>query len=324
MATHRLSFGRLVKHFSSSAPKKKMVPLTDFDRNIVEEVRRILPDVSAEHHKGQHGRIGIIGGSEEYTGAPYFAGISALRVGADLVHIFCAKDASQAIKSYSPDLIVHPLLDRTDAVQEITKWLERLHVLVIGPGLGQNPLVMDNVRQLLQTDPMKNLKLIIDADGLKLFEDLKGISGLSGILTPNAIEFQRLFPTGIENVDDIWPKDGSRFVIMKKGKRDQIYDSVRSQLILNGAEFEGSGRRCGGQGDLLSGSIATLLHWASLIPPEKVPHLNPAIVACQGASLLIKLCNFHAFTRLGRGTLAADMIEEIPLVFHKYFEQKIE
>lgn len=62
-------------------------------------------------HKGEAGRIGVIGGSLEYTGAPYYAGIAALKFGADLCHVFCPKAASIPLKCYSPELIVHPILD---------------------------------------------------------------------------------------------------------------------------------------------------------------------------------------------------------------------
>lgn len=92
--------------------------------------RNAIPKMSSERHKGQYGRIGVVGGSLEYTGAPYFAAISALRVGADLAHVFCQQEAAVVIKSYSPELIVHPLLDRVDAIDLITPWLQRLHVLV--------------------------------------------------------------------------------------------------------------------------------------------------------------------------------------------------
>lgn len=71
----------------------------------------LVPKLTNGMHKGEAGRIGIIGGSLEYTGAPYYAGIAALKVGCDLVHIFCPSSAAVAIKSYSPELIVHPLLD---------------------------------------------------------------------------------------------------------------------------------------------------------------------------------------------------------------------
>ena len=66
------------------------------------------------------------------TGAPYFAAISGLKTGADLVHVFCEQQAGQVIKSYSPELIVHPVLDTEYVLEEIDQWLPRLHCAVIG------------------------------------------------------------------------------------------------------------------------------------------------------------------------------------------------
>eukprot|EP00897_Mesotaenium_endlicherianum_P008368 jgi/Mesen1/755/ME000110S_11022 len=73
-------------------------------------IRVFIPALAQGSRKGQAGKIAVIGGCREYTGAPYFAAISALRLGADLSHVFCAKDAAVVIKSYSPELIVHPVL----------------------------------------------------------------------------------------------------------------------------------------------------------------------------------------------------------------------
>lgn len=50
------------------------------------------------------------------------------------------------IKSYSPELIVHPVLDSPDAVREVEKWLPRLHALVVGPGLGRDDVLLGNVK----------------------------------------------------------------------------------------------------------------------------------------------------------------------------------
>lgn len=90
----------------------------------------VIPKLCNDKYKGQNGRIGIVGGSLEYTGAPYFAAMTAMRVGADLSHVFCHAKAATVIKSYSPDLIVHPLLDLDDAVEQIKPWIDRLHVVV--------------------------------------------------------------------------------------------------------------------------------------------------------------------------------------------------
>ena len=114
--------------------------------SILEAIKQAIPPLVETKYKGQAGRIGVVGGSKEYTGAPYFAAISALKVGCDLSHVFCTSAASPVIKSYSPELIVHPLLDEVDALNEFLQWLPRLHVLVVGPGLGRNSQILSVVK----------------------------------------------------------------------------------------------------------------------------------------------------------------------------------
>ena len=129
-----------------------------------------VPLLVPSAYKGQMGRIGVIGGSADYTGAPYYAAESALKFGADLVFVFCAKEAAIPIKSYSPELMVTPfyeegnILSVTAAnhqddscpsdtssrskqeaidvmvqgiVDKVSSFFPRLHSLVIGPGLGR-------------------------------------------------------------------------------------------------------------------------------------------------------------------------------------------
>lgn len=91
----------------------------------------IIPPLSYSKHKGDNGKIGVIGGSEEYSGAPFYAGMTALKTGADLVHIFCAPCACSSIKSYSPELIVHPSLTQ-DSFPYITRMASVLNAFVIG------------------------------------------------------------------------------------------------------------------------------------------------------------------------------------------------
>jgi len=72
--------------------------------------RTILP-LTPRSHKGSSGRLAIVGGSARYTGAPYFASMAALKVGSDLVTVFCASEASIPIKCYSPELMVAPVYE---------------------------------------------------------------------------------------------------------------------------------------------------------------------------------------------------------------------
>ena len=133
-----------------------------------EKLRLLVPDLdSSKFHKGQAGKIGVVGGCEEYTGAPYFAAMSALRMGADLAHVFCAEGAGHVIKSYSPELIVHPYMREggsgsngdthtaydaelvTEAMEKIEPWLDRMSALVVGPGLGRDPTMCETAKRII-------------------------------------------------------------------------------------------------------------------------------------------------------------------------------
>ena len=66
--------------------------------NLAKLDRRIIPKMKFDLHKGEMGRIGVIGGCSLYTGAPFYAGMSALRAGGDLCSIFTSSDAAVPIK----------------------------------------------------------------------------------------------------------------------------------------------------------------------------------------------------------------------------------
>lgn len=281
-----------------------------------EQIRCLAPKLSLDMHKGQAGRIGIVGGSIEYTGAPYFAGITGLKLGADLIHVFCAKEASAVIKSYSPELIVHPLLD--DNIEKVTPWLERLHVLVIGPGLGRDKKILDNVEKLIETCRKLNKPLVIDADGLFLVttkpDVIKNYPNV--ILTPNVVEFSRLFGENCKDIsvlaEEITKKFGRNCVVVKKGKIDEII----SGCYRANCAVIGSARRCGGQGDLLSGSLAVFYNWAILKNKDE----TSIFAACYAACKLTRECNARAFKKFGRSMTTSDMIQEIGEVFKDSFD----
>lgn len=71
--------------------------------------------LAGSSHKGQHGKVSVLGGNREFTGAPFYSAMSAMQVGADYGNVFCSPGASTVIKSYAPELIVHPcMLDLKD------------------------------------------------------------------------------------------------------------------------------------------------------------------------------------------------------------------
>uniref|UniRef100_A0A914V265 ATP-dependent NAD(P)H-hydrate dehydratase n=1 Tax=Plectus sambesii TaxID=2011161 RepID=A0A914V265_9BILA len=125
----------------ANIPQSKSLHSTEGGKELLKCVQSLFPKLDEKNKKGDCGRIAVIGGSQEYTGAPYFAAISSLKFGADILHVFCPKEAATVIKSYSPELIVHPLLsvgNGDNKWKEIFDWLDRVNAVVIGPGLGRN------------------------------------------------------------------------------------------------------------------------------------------------------------------------------------------
>ncbi|XP_062862175.1 ATP-dependent (S)-NAD(P)H-hydrate dehydratase isoform X2 [Trichomycterus rosablanca] len=295
--------------------------------NILPLVKNTIPPLTSKKHKGQDGRIGVIGGCREYTGAPYFAAISALKIGADLSHVFCTRDAATVIKSYSPELIVHPVLDSPGAVEEIEKWLPRLHSLVVGPGLGREDNLLKNAKEIIEKSKTRGIPIIIDADGLWLVaKDPSIIQGYQRcILTPNFMEFSRLCEAmhhvSLDGTDlRVTAQQLSialgNVTMLLKGEEDIITDG--NQVLT--CSQEGSGRRCGGQGDLLSGSLGVFSHWTFSSTLNATEGMNPTLVAAFGAASLTRQCNRQAFHKYGRATTTTDMIQEISTAFRRLFE----
>ncbi|XP_037081436.1 ATP-dependent (S)-NAD(P)H-hydrate dehydratase-like isoform X2 [Pollicipes pollicipes] len=293
---------------------------------LVHSLRAVVPTLRSGLHKGQAGRIGIIGGSAEYTGAPFYAAMASMRAGADLAHVFCPRDAAAALKAYSPDLIVHPVLDGPDPVAQVREWAPRLSALVIGPGLGRERHALDAAARLVEALRPLELPMVFDADALWLLTQqpdlVRGYH--SAVLTPNAIEFARLYKAVMhEELDvDCYGEQHARALsrelgdvaLVKKGHKDLL---ACGDTALWCAE-PSSPRRCGGQGDLLAGTLGTLLHWTRSANQSLA--VDPRLLAAYGACALTRRASRLTFERLGRSMLASDMLAQV----HPAFEQLLE
>ncbi|CAD5123854.1 DgyrCDS12160 [Dimorphilus gyrociliatus] len=296
--------------------------------NILQSIRQCVPVLSENLYKGNCGRLGVVGGCREYTGAPYFAAITILKMGGDLSHVFCAEAAAPVIKSYSPELIVHPVLDSPDVDSEIKKWIPKLHSIVIGPGLGREEKLLNTTSKVIEAIRTLEKPMVIDADGvycisdrLNLVKDNKNL-----ILTPNAVEFNNLFQKvhgrkfeGDEGLDEAVKSTCLALggvTIVRKGAEDVISDGTHT---LRCSE-KGSTRRCGGQGDLLSGSMALFLAWISA-SKNNLP-LPATVLAAFGGCVLTRQCSLAGFKRFGRSMTTTDMISCIHECFEKTFEHK--
>ena len=164
--------------------------------------RSLVPPLAPTAYKGQAGKVAVIGGSAEYTGAPFYAAISALKLGADLSHVFCDAQAAVPIKCYSPELIVHGCLQAGETsheaqqqqAEEVCKWFPALSALVVGPGLGRDPALQAVAAMVVERAVSMSLPCVIDADGLRIvLERPQLVKGSPWtVLTPNKPEYARL------------------------------------------------------------------------------------------------------------------------------------
>ncbi|WIA21854.1 hypothetical protein OEZ85_004230 [Tetradesmus obliquus] len=289
---------------------------------LVAAVKDIVPILDSSSYKGQSGKVGVMGGCREYTGAPFFAATSSLRMGCDLAYVFCTPAAAPVIKGYSPELIVLPdLIDTEESSKllaegsrsaltglhhlggdcwsegdtyltkrfndNIRPWLERLSVLIIGPGLGSDAWVGRCMRETVAAARELNLPLIIDGSGLNFVAETPEIvAGYSScILTPNIAEFGRLAKAvGVELPGKIgvhWQQQSRELaaalggpLLLSKGREDVITDGTQLLLV----QADGSPRRCGGQGDVLTD---TPLVWVDT--PKR---LRSMLQQLQGAAVI--------------------------------------
>lgn len=314
--------------------------MTSTQSKAIEILQRIVPwaieknsskPIYRANHKGVRGRIGIVGGARDYAGAPYFASISSMRLGADLAYVICSSSASNAIKSYSPELIVTPLLDCPSDIEfadETSCLLDRLHALIIGPGLGRERHLINRAKKLIKGAKDRMLPLVLDADGLILVTEDPSLvrSYPKALLTPNRIELQRL-ANSLPNASKLDLRDASlseikelvkrcseelQVSILAKGSVDIIHSYPEGLQLCTDSAL-GSNRRCGGQGDILSGLAGVYLHWIQQANSdsngEKVD--EPIVWAAYLAALTTRKTNELAFRDRRHGMLASDMIDKL-------------
>lgn len=195
-------------------------------------------------HKGDGGRVLVVGGGP-YQGAPYLAGLAALRAGADLVLV-----ATPSPLPY-PDVITLPVGENgwVGRLDELKAEAEKADAAVIGNGLGAD------AAQVARALAPHCRAAVFDADALRPPLPVARAT----VYTPHAGEFERSF--GARPPDDLAgrgravraaAKDG---VVLLKGPVDTISDGERVRFNRTGTPA----MTVGGTGDVLAGVVGALL-----------------------------------------------------------------
>jgi len=270
--------------------------------------------------------------------------MASAKLGADMSHVICEPGAGAVIKTYSPNLMVHPYMrqqknfgekETIDSISdEVVAMLDRLHVVVIGPGLGRDPAMQETCARVITAAKKKGVSFVLDADGLYLAQTrpelVKGYKDC--ILTPNVVEFGRLAKS--QNID-VASEDPTKLceklakafggvTIIQKGSVDYISNGSHT-LISSG---EGGLKRSGGQGDTLTGSLATLLAYRKAYLERIWDHDNDMssdellTLCAYGGSAITRECSRLAFKEKGRSLQAGDLTEHVHTAFMDVIGEK--
>ncbi|MFN3804159.1 MAG: NAD(P)H-hydrate dehydratase [Pyrobaculum sp.] len=258
--------------------------------------------------KGDHGRVLIIGGSLEYSGAPVYVAKAALRGGVDLAVIAAPEPAAYAAKTHGPEVIATPLrgerLSRSH-VPQVIKLAEKFDVVAIGPGLGTEEETPEAVREI-HTALAGKKPLVIDADAIKALAGIRA-EGVA-VFTPHAGEFKVLTgveaPLELERRAEVAREWAERLgaVILLKGRYDVISDGRRVKINATGTPA----MTVGGTGDVLTGLVAAFLTKSS-------DPLEAAAVAAFVNGLAGELAAGESFH-----ITATDLLEKIPAVIKRF------
>jgi len=268
-----------------------------------------LPRPKPGSHKGDNGRVLVVGGGP-FTGAPALAGMAAMYAGADLAHIAVPGPAAVPVACYSPNLIVHPLIDKvivSEDLDVIQKLMKKCDVAVIGPGLGDDSKAQDAVAEIIHKC---TLPMVIDAEALNAVKkNPKIIARKKVILTPHRGEFQKL--TGVRLAEDPEKRKDQVYqaakklgvTLLVKGPIDVISDGKDSRLNRTGNDA----MTVGGTGDVLAGISGALL-------AKGVGTFH----AAQLAAFINGVAGEIAFQEMSYGLLATDVAGKIPYVLRRY------
>lgn len=231
------------------------------------EAYDVLPVRQSQSNKGTYGKVLLICGSKDMTGAAVLAGKGAYRIGAGLVTL-CIPECIQKVVQQSLFEAVTLCYDGgdymgTDDQDKIIKQLKKADAVVFGPGMGQNNIVKELLSLALKYCPSP---IVIDADGLNNLaqnqELLKNLEDHEVVITPHPGEMSRLIEKPISYVVNHslqvareFSKKYGVITVLKSARTIIAHPDGRININCSG----NNGMATGGSGDVLAGIIGGLI-----------------------------------------------------------------
>jgi len=280
-------------YISMMFPKTKGADVVDIgypewleERIGVGEVK-VLAKPGVDSHKGDNGKVLIIGGSEQYHGAPILAAKILSKI-VDLVYFASTPENNELIKKMRSRLAEFIAVGRSD----LQEYARKSDVILIGPGLGAGKAEEKLVNGLLKK--FKAKKFVLDAGALPVAD--KKLLGKNVIITPHKQEFKTLFRISGNKENAGKMARRHKCVIVLKGKVDFVCDAQRCKENMTG----NAAMTRGGTGDVLAGLIAGLAAQ------------NDLFLAASAGVFLNGLAGDRLLKKKGRMFSASDLVKELP------------
>lgn len=289
-------------------------PITAVDRALVSS---FLPRRDPGAHKGDFGKVHILGGSVGYSGAPVLAARGALRSGAGLVSLSVPSSIYSIVAVKCDEIMPSPLPAGSDgglAEESLYPALQALagkDACLIGPGLGRSPAAEALVCQILST---VQYPVVLDADGLNAvsahIDRLDARQECPTILTPHDGEFRRLGGDlagkgRLRAALDFAAEHGC--VVVLKG-----HGTITA--LPNGKAFLNTTGNCGmakgGSGDVLGGMILSLIGQG----------IHPVKAAVAAVWLHGRAGDLAAEEQGVHGMTPSDLVERIPAAIREVYQ----
>lgn len=253
---------------------------------------KILHKPSKKSHKGDNGKLLIIGGSKMFHGAPLLAAKIASKI-VDLVYFSSILENNELIKRMKSKLCEFITVPRDEVVNFVNAELSRsIDTILIGPGMGISEETRTITNQLLKR--FKNKRFVLDADALKVVD--KKLLNKNCIITPHREEFKRLFGLAASKKAVFKMARKYKCIIVLKGAKDYVSDGNELKVNTTG----NVGMTKGGTGDVLAGLIAALAC------------KNDLFLAASAGAFINGLAGDRLKKKSSYYYNASDLIDEIP------------
>lgn len=263
-----------------------------------------------------------------------------------MIHGYLYELLNPDVRQFAPQLLWDGLRDKlleealdvaelgqvvdTYILPKIMGLVARIDMFVVGPGFGRDPLMLKTLIRVLQEIKVANKPVILDADLLFLLalkpDIIRGYH--KAVITPNVVEFGRICAAlgiddteGVETAQQVSDKLGG-VVVVRKGEHEVIVRSASA--LINSSP--GLPRRVGGQGDTLTGTMATFLLWAQHYdqdfwskPEQKLTTDELAVLACYAACYLVRLASAKAYAKYRRAMQTSNVHEFLGEAFLEVF-----